>query len=328
MYPALFADTDTAIAGAVRALLKRQDRDGCWRDFSLPPGRSEAWSTAWTGWCIAHADPCAETASAMRRAAAALIRHGRATGWGYNSATEADADSTAWAIRFLATVVPPAARSGAQILDRYIDPCGEAHTFLEPQRGAWSEAHADVTPVVGLALLSVQCRHDRIDRIRRAILVRSQERWPPDTFWWSNASYGLAWTLAFLAAAQSLHPGMAQASQRWLEAQEIAPDAMGQAIELLAWAALGRWNHPRAIAVGCQLLSSLSDDGWPGSALLLVPPQRAGSLPDAGQCGPYSDSGIMSTSIAVAALAQWRRAASGRLRPKKGASCSHCASLF
>ena len=313
MYPRFFADIDQAIARAVLSLLKRQDPDGCWRDYSLSPGRSEAWSTAWTGWCLAHADARPEAVGAIRRAASALMRHGRAAGWGYNSVTEADADSTAWAIRFLGTVVPPAARSGARILDRYIDGCGEAHTFLEPQNGAWSNAHADVTPVVGLALLAARCLPDRVDRIQRAILVRSLESWPPKTFWWANPGYGLAWTLAFLAAVQSLRPGLAQTSEGWLESQEFAPDAMGQAIELLAWTALAKWNHPRAIAVGCHLLGDLSNDGWPGSARLLVPLQHADSSPDAGKCGPFSDSGIMTTSIAVAALARWRRAASVHL---------------
>lgn len=315
MYQALIADVNEAIDSSVRVLCKRQDRDGCWRDFSLPPGRSEAWSTAWTGWCIAHADPCPETVSAMRRAASALMCHGRSTGWGYNSTTGADADSTAWVVRFLAMIAPPAARSGAQVLDRYIDACGEAHTFLEPQNGAWSEAHADVTPVVGLAFMSAQASRDRIDRIRRTILVRSQERWPPETFWWTNSTYGLAWTLAFLGAVGSLRPDLAQASERWLEAHEIAPSTMGQAIELLAWAALAKWSHPRAIAVACHLLSTVSNDGWPGSALLLVPLKREDSSLDGGRCGPFSDSGIMSTGIAVAALARWRRAASVRPQP-------------
>lgn len=315
MYRAIFADVDNAIAVGVRALLKRQDRDGCWRDFSLAPGRSEAWSTAWTGWCMAHADPCAETIAAMRRAASALMRHGRPAGWGYNSATEADADSTAWAIRFLAVIAPPAARSGARILDRYIDACGEAHTFLEPRNGSWSEAHADVTPVVGLALLSAPGSRDQIDRIRRAVLLRSNERWPPKTFWWTNATYGLAWTLAFLTAVRPLRPDLAQASERWLEAQEFDPQAMGQAIELLAWTALAKWDHPRAAAAGCSLLGGIAKDGWPGSASLLVPLQRADSSTDIDQCGPFSDSGIMSTSIAIAALARWRRAASVRVQP-------------
>jgi hypothetical protein len=316
VYRALFADVDKAIATGARALVKRQDRDGCWRDFSLPPGRSEAWSTAWTGWCIGHADPCAETFTAMRCAASALMRHGRSTGWGYNSTTGSDADSTAWAVRFLAVIAPRVARSGATVLDRYVDACGDAHTFLELAKGTWSEAHADVTPVVGLALLCAKAhRNNRIKQIRRAILLRSQAGWPPKTFWWTNQTYGLAWTLVFLAVLESVPSGMARDSERWLEAQEIPPDAMGKAIELLAWVALARWNHPRAIGIGCDLIAGVSIEGWPGSASLLVPPQRVDSSSDGGQCGPFSDSGIMSTGIAVAALARWRRAASIRPQP-------------
>jgi hypothetical protein len=315
LHPALFADADKAIATGLHALLKRQDRDGCWRDFSLSPGASEAWSTAWTGWCIAHTDPCVETITAMGRAASALMRHGRSMGWGYNSTTGPDADSTAWAIRFLAVIAPETARSRARVLDHYVDASGEAHTFLELEKGDWSEAHADVTPVVGLALLRAQAPRDRIKQIRKTILLRAQASWPPKGFWWTNQTYGLAWTLVFLAFLESLPFDLARDSKRWLEAQQVPPDAMGKALELLAWVALGIWNHPRAIAIGCDLLAGVSSDGWPGSASLLVPPQHADSASDGDQCGPFSDSGIMSTGIAIAALARWRRPRSIHSQP-------------
>ena len=54
-------------------------------------------------------------------------------------------------------------------LDRYLDPAGEAHTFLDPGSGTWNEAHPDVTAVVGLALVSARGARDRIERLRSTI---------------------------------------------------------------------------------------------------------------------------------------------------------------
>jgi hypothetical protein len=310
--PTFVADIDAAVTDAVGALLRRQNRDGFWRDFMLPPGRSDAWATAWTGWGIAHATRSVHGTAALQRATRALWRGGGPFGWGYNAASEPDADSTAWAIRLLSIVTPGSARAAVSILDRYLDPAGEAHTFLDPGSGTWNEAHSDVTAVVGLALVSARGARDRIERLRSTILVRSRNRWPPKTFWWSIEIYGLAWTLAFLAASGGVPTDLASASREWMERQEFPADPLGQALEVLAWTVLGIWDRPRVVAVICRLLETYSSDGWRGSTALLVPPQRRGSPQETERTGPHADDGIMTTSLVVASLARWRRAARTR----------------
>src|SRR5260370_19815072 len=64
---------------------------------------SEAWSTAWVGWCLASCPPPlrSEARTCLQRALRALSGCRCAGGWGYNRTTGPDADSTAWVVRFL-----------------------------------------------------------------------------------------------------------------------------------------------------------------------------------------------------------------------------------
>ena len=100
-WPAYSRQASAAVRQGTQYLLAHQDRTGLWHDYSLPPGPSDAWSTAWVGWCLAGSDaPMA--AGARRNAATALLALRQPEGWGYSAATGPDADSTAWVVRFLA----------------------------------------------------------------------------------------------------------------------------------------------------------------------------------------------------------------------------------
>src|SRR6266446_1158594 len=92
-----------AVAAAVRLLLLNQDEDGYWRDYQLPPGRSEAWTTACVGCALFAASSYARISqSPLHRAATVLLAAQRPEGWGYNRKTACDADSTSWVLCFLA----------------------------------------------------------------------------------------------------------------------------------------------------------------------------------------------------------------------------------
>src|SRR5215213_3103181 len=93
-------EVNEAVVGGARFLLERQDRDGFWRDYELPPGQSEAWTTSYVGVALGRAVPdVAEAALARARSAVAAVAQPQ--GWGYNSATACDADTTSWALRLL-----------------------------------------------------------------------------------------------------------------------------------------------------------------------------------------------------------------------------------
>ncbi len=74
---------------------QQQHPDGCWRDYQLEPGASEAWTTAVVLWSLAGAQPCSVALPSVRAAMDALHALQKPAGWGYNRHTAADADSTA-----------------------------------------------------------------------------------------------------------------------------------------------------------------------------------------------------------------------------------------
>src|SRR5690606_17544007 len=88
-----------------------------WRDFAIVNGASDHWVSAVVGLAVApHARPAAE------RARTALLRaRDPAQGWGYNAASPADADTSAWVLRFLRALDPaePCARAIEAFLARH-----------------------------------------------------------------------------------------------------------------------------------------------------------------------------------------------------------------
>lgn len=230
---ALRAEIDRGID----VLLDRQDTDGFWREFELKPGASEAWATAWVGWCLIGAasrsrNRLIQTREACQHAAAAVLKSKGASGWGYNRRTGPDADTTAWVLRFLSAcgfhVDPPT------YLAPYIDPGGGVHTFREHDFGSWTHVHDDVAANTGLALLATTTGRDLAMRLR----LRLEERFPIKTFWWSTADYGVSWSLRFLAESGGLsHPVRASAAA-WLSSRPDAPLSFELAHRLMAVARL------------------------------------------------------------------------------------------
>jgi len=89
-----------AIHGGLRFLLSRQDADGAWRDFPMPPGLSCCWTTAYVLPRVreAAAFVLSDAHAALDEGVAHLRRHARPDGWGFNLDCPSDADSTAHAL--------------------------------------------------------------------------------------------------------------------------------------------------------------------------------------------------------------------------------------
>src|SRR6478752_7618982 len=125
---------EAAVCEAVDFLLEQQDRDGFWREFDLQPGASEAWTTAWVGWCLCRMvlrerAQRARIRESCRRAAAALRDSRIVGGWGYNRRAGPDADTTSWVLRFLSACgfnIEPIVYLGP-----HVDSGGGVHTFRE-----------------------------------------------------------------------------------------------------------------------------------------------------------------------------------------------------
>lgn len=273
--------------------------DGFWREFALKPGASEAWTTAWVGWCLTGAATNSQnrlirSRSACQHAAAALLRSKGADGWGYNRRSGPDADTTAWVLRFLSACglfIDPVA-----YLAPYVDPGGGVHTFLEPHFGSWTHAQDDVAVNTGLALLAMPNGRDLAMRIRR----RLEGRFPIETFWWSTADYGVSWSLRFLGESGGLSHAVRTRAAAWLSTGSDACQGFELALRLMA---VTRLDIDRAHAIGLvnDLLDLAGPGGWPGGAFLLVPAQFGGPSPPAAP----ELMGLLTTSLCVRALSEW-----------------------
>ena len=292
---------------AVAFLLERRDRDGLWRDYALPPGRSECWTTSVAALAIARHAP-----AEADRARAAVAARARPGGWGYNSSTACDADSTAWAVRLL--------RRGAGALSGYLDARGRAHTFADPGRfGTWAEAHADVTPVAGLAVVACGGPGWIVDRIRSACLAGQGADGGWRSFWWTSDAYATARSLELLEATGGVPRAVAARARAWLAAEPLARDAFDAAARLDVAGLVGG----RTASYARDLLGRRErDGGWPASPALLVPDQATGE-----RGAPHADDRrILTTAAALLALRrQGTRRGDARSprasRGRRGAPC-------
>jgi hypothetical protein len=187
---------------------------------------------------------------------------------------------------------------GIQMLSRYVDNQGHAHTYMPIEKGeSWSTAHADVTPVIGMALLC--CNADRIsvDLVRNAVMMARQSSSVWDSFWWASEAYATARSLEFLRASGGIPVDVAVDAERWLETTSVGPtNTISASQRLLASCALAR-PSPGAIEVLFEL--QRADGSWPQSAALLLPPND-----NSGAEGVrHSDSEcVLGTAMALVAL--------------------------
>jgi hypothetical protein len=288
----------SAIRKAVDALLEQQDKDGFWHEFDLKPGPSDAWTTAWVGWCL-----CRTLGIDLRqearirqscRYAASVVWSSRAQGgWGYNRSTGPDADTTAWVLRFLSSCGYRVDPTG--YLAPYVDPGGGVHTFRELDFGAWTDAHDDVAANAGLALATSSA-----SRLIAPVRERLVQRFPIVTYWWSTSTYGLAWCVRFLNASGGLPckvRSLARSSIFNLQESESAFEAAHQILAVLET----EQSSTAALALVNRLLDLAGPQGWEGSSCLLVPGRKEG---EPSHPNPEVRA-LLTTSICARVLSEW-----------------------
>ncbi|MET0396788.1 MAG: hypothetical protein ABW277_08200 [Longimicrobiaceae bacterium] len=311
-----------SVRKGVAFLVDMQSPDGFWRDYDLPPGTSEDWTTAWIGWCLTHAARHRGVALSLGQAVRAIISAHRSGGWGYNRRQTPDADSTSWCLRFLAAAGAVRYARANGDLEAYLDTGGAAHTFLDAGAGSWGDAHPDVTPVVGLALLVTVASPAQVFRVRQAVLDARRSGGVWSSFWWNSDAYATAWSVEFLARSGTIPQGPALDVREWLPDVGSECSAMALAHRLLVALAIGMEPLGEHTMTAVDALLDLADGerGWPPSALLLVPPRSDGST----ESIPHADvAGLMSTATAVAALSRWIAAANGSYLPTDRAAFPH-----
>lgn len=299
-----------AIQAAERFLVERQDPDGCWRDFVMPPGASEAWVTAVVGLALV-TSPVFAPERVIRRAAEALHRLHASGGWGYNRTTAVDADSTAWSWLFLAKVGDFGPHNPVEELMRFVGPDG-AHTFIGSERfGTWAAAHPDVTPVVGIALQAAGGESEQIARIRSVVLKYGSTKQNWQAFWWKCPVYGASRSLAFLHETGGIPSHLSTWAGTFVsEIKSSVPFTVAQCLTITTLLGVKAANldlhHVR------RLIDMANPDGsWSPSRILLEPDQLGVRPPHV-----YADIRlIFGTATAVQALKQWVLCTGGSLEP-------------
>lgn len=98
--PSVKPPSVSAAERATAFLVAAQGQDDLWRDFSMP-GPSDEWVTAFVGHVLTGIEQERAQQAVARSVQAMLNRQRTNGGWGYNGNCPPDADSTAWALRFL-----------------------------------------------------------------------------------------------------------------------------------------------------------------------------------------------------------------------------------
>jgi hypothetical protein len=258
-------DLRKSLNAGIVYLLEHQFSDGHWEDFDLPVGRSDGWVTAFVGLALATVD-CQRTNSSAAQAAAWLCRQRPyPAGWGYNSITGPDSDSTGCSLLLLRTVgqsIRPEDENW--LMDRW-QPGGGFATY--PASDGWGIAHPDVTPVAFRALSHRARHHLRSELI--AYLLRSRladGTWP--AYWWRTRHYS-----TFLNSSLARDIGVIFPSPSTLvsfEQSRMAYSAF-DTVYILANALLAFGiSHPTS-ALAAELLDQQESDGnWAGSENLRV----------------------------------------------------------
>ena len=209
---------ERSIADAVDLILSLQSAEGCWTDWNLPPGCSSTWTTAYVGYKLGSLPQHLKDKVAPHVLAASdwLLDNALAGGWGYNATVGSDADSTSFAMLFLASAGRRVPESAYTDLARYQRSDGGFSTYLpESGSGSWAISHPDVTPIALLALLTRAAPDRHI--LRRGIEYVLQQQTPEGlwhSFWWDSCLYGTEASLSLLHAAKVASAAPANLPQR------------------------------------------------------------------------------------------------------------------
>ncbi len=300
-----------SIARGEERLLSTQAPDGFWRDYWLKPGPSEDWVTACCGLALAAAPRQSRTAQGLAEAVGALRSAMRPGGWGYNRHTVPDGDSSAWALRCLAALGTWPLRQHAPCLERYLDENGRAHTFLpREQAGSWGDAHADVTPVVGMALASIGASHTLVLRTRNAVIADQLDDGSWHSFWWSTDAYATARSLEFLSLTGGVPARHAERARLWFRSLDEANNSFEAAQRLVISVLLA---EPSYEWVDILLEMEAESGQWPPSPVLLAPDKEK---PEEHGPAYADDERVLSAAMVIMALKSWLASALAEALPR------------
>lgn len=303
------APVDSAVIRAARFLLAERDQDDFWRDFGGANGASDEWVTAFVGHALIASGLALPDGLVAQTVQALLGRQRAEGGWGYNRMSPADADSTAWALKFLHSAGHRGAeveRAGA-FLRRHLLPGGGVSTYAATTRirfggaggarddSGWRAGHlcvaANLAGLIG----------EPVAEFLRSSQA-SDGAWT--AYWWRNDAFATALAVEALAGGEARDRAAA-----WAAKQAESPSAAFDRAWLIRILALGgSAERDRARNLAVTLAAEQREDGgWDSSAGLLVPDPAEASRPADIAVTP-DDRRLFTTASALFALASAREA--------------------
>lgn len=296
---------------AIDFLLQQQSADGRWIDWALPPGPSEAWTTAYVALQLAACSPDqrARVWPAVMRAAQWILTHACKTGgWSYNDTVDADADSTAWSI----TLLRAAGFERGDASDRlacFQQPDGGFATFpADAGLGSWGRSHPDVTAVAVNALVDEPSKEHVCEGALQYLRAqrRSDGLW--NAFWWTTSLYTTAICLRLLARIAPTDDGSttSAALQRMPVGNAFDAALLLECLVHVQDVAASRGlSSPAAedrIPALLEMLIArqLGDGSWPAAPMLRITDRTCDAPWRQPECGPvYADDRRLFTSATV-----------------------------
>jgi hypothetical protein len=266
-------------------MARAQHPSGCWTDFWVPVGASDAWVTAYVGLAFQAASVCpsldrrtrARALDRASRAAQWLLDQPRPrSGWGYNAGVWPDADTTAHALTLLAQLRIAAPEDAVTFLRGHAAPEGGFRTYnRQDSEHQWARPCSDVSAAALRALYDLgELQQPDLRDAWHAMLAPSQDEqgwWPG--YWWLTPNYttGLVLEVWHLAGQPPLPRPIAEGLPE--------TNAFDRAWGILAYSYAG--NHDRGVELAAQMIGmQAADGGWPSAPILRIPPShiRAGTV--------------------------------------------------
>lgn len=253
---------------AVNYLLAHQEGDGAWRDFQLWVGASGPWLTALVGRALVEPRSSVSLTNehpSMLRARDWLrnVESLPEGGWGFAEDTHVDADSTAFAVLFLAQWHDLDKERFTGLLRTFLKDAGGVSCFrdFDTVPTAWKQSHPDVAAVAGIAF-------DRLDdkvsaeACKEYCLRCLETEGPAASHFWKSAVYTPAMTAFLLSQTGDFREGQF----------ERIPYSFTSALEIALSLQLAvQAGSPFDVLIDCLLDAQLEDGSWPASCQMSNP---------------------------------------------------------
>jgi hypothetical protein len=273
------APIEAAANRAARFLMAEREQDDFWRDFRLINGSSDEWVTAFVGYALVTSGVALPDGLRSQTMRALLARQRPEGGWGYNKKSPADADSTAWTLKFARAVGyrGPEVERGDAFMRSHLLSDGGISTYAAATNivfggvstgsrndSGWRGSHLCVAAnVAGL-----------IDEPLAGFLLSNQGpcgSWA--AHWWRDDFFATALAVDALAAneaaVEARSRAVAWAVRRSRSAEAAAFD---RAWLLLILSRGNRAEREQARTLAHALAAEqLQDGGWDSSAEMLFP---------------------------------------------------------